>query len=92
MSGQIIRKSLSLEARLESDIKKRKGRKEYKRGILSVDKGKLFVKCLSSQGSNILSSLKKANCYIELDETISRINKGDFVKVIPFELESEHYD
>ena len=92
MTGQILHKSLSLEAKLESDIKKRKGRKEYKRGVLTVDKGKLFVNCLSSQGSNILSSLKKANCYIELDESISRINKGTFVKVMPFELESKYYD
>jgi len=92
ISGQIIRRTLSLEAKLESDIKKRKGRKEYKRGVLSVDKGKLFVKCLGSQGSNILSSLKNANCYIELGESINSINKGAYVKVIPFELESEYYD
>ncbi len=77
---------------LDSNIKKRKGRKEYKRGVLTVNKGKLFVKCLSSQGSNILSSLKNANCYIELDESIDKVNKGVYVKIIPFELESEYYD
>ena len=92
MSGQSLSRSLSLEAKLESDVKKRKGRKEYKRGVLSANKGKLFVRCLKSQGSNILSSLKNANCYIELEESINKVNKGSYVKVIPFELESEYYD
>ncbi len=76
----------------ENDIRKRKGRKEYKRGVLTVNKGNLFVKCLTSQGSNILSSLKNANCYIELDEVIDKVSKGTYVKTIPFVLESEHYD
>ena len=92
ISGQVIKNKLSLSAMLDSNIKKRKGRKEYKRGVLTVNKGKLFVKCLSSQGSNILSSLKNANCYIELDESIDKVNKGVYVKIIPFELESEYYD
>jgi len=92
ISGQIVNNKLSLVAKLENEIKKRKGRKEYKRGVLTVNKGNLFVRCLTSQGSNILSSLKYANCYIELDEAIDKVSKGTYVKTIPFVLESEHYD
>jgi len=92
ITGQDIKNKLSLLAKLETDIKKRRGRKEYKRGLLTVNKGELFVKCLSSQGSNILSSLKNANCYIELDEIIDKVNKETYVKVLPFELESGHYE
>ncbi len=90
--GQSILKPLMLRAKLESDIKKRKGRKEYKRGLLSVKKGELFVRSSGSQGSNILSSLKNANCYIEIDDDVNSVEKGSFVNTIPFELSSEHYE
>ena len=92
LTGQKNSPSLSVTARLESEIKKRKGRKEYKRGILSIKNGKLMVKSSGAQGSNILSSLKDANSYIELAENIKIIKKGADVKVIPFILSSEHYE
>jgi molybdopterin molybdotransferase len=92
LTGQKNSPSLSITARLESEIKKRKGRKEYKRGILSIKNGKLIVRISGAQGSNILSSLKDANCYIELAENIKIIKKGAEVKVMPFVLSSEHYE
>ena len=92
MTGQKNSPSLSLIAKLQSEIKKRKGRKEYKRGILTVHNNELFVKSSGAQGSNILSSLKDANCYIELAEYIEKISKGEKVKVIPFALSSEYYE
>ena len=51
-----------------------------------------MVKSSGAQGSNILSSLKDANSYIELAENIKNIKKGEDVKVIPFVLSSEHYE
>jgi molybdopterin molybdotransferase len=92
ITGQEHKNELSLDAKLESEINKRKGRKEFKRGILRNRNGKFFVKTAGAQGSNILSSLKDANCYIELDEKINKIKKGGFVKVIPFSVSSEHYE
>jgi len=92
ITGQQYKNNLSLDAQLESDIKKRKGRKEFKRGILRSVNGKFVVKTAGAQGSNILSSLKDANCYIELDENINKVKKGDFVKVVPFSVSSEHYE
>ena len=92
ITGQQYKKELSLDAQLESDIKKRKGRKEFKRGVLRNKNGKFYVKTSGAQGSNILSSLKDANCYIELDEDINKIKKGDYIKVIPFSVTSEYYE
>lgn len=92
ITGQQNKRDLVLDAILESDLKKRKGREEFKRGILRNKNGKLFVKTSGSQGSNILSSLKDANCYIQLHENISKIKKGAHVKVIPFSVSSEHYE
>ena len=92
ITGQKNNTSLTLTAKLQSEIKKRKGRKEYKRGILTINNGEFFVKSSGAQGSNILSSLKDANCYIELAEHIDKIKEGENVKVIPFVLSSEHYE
>tara|TARA_B100001564_G_C20628865_1_gene666063 strand:- start:250 stop:1509 length:1260 start_codon:yes stop_codon:yes gene_type:complete len=92
LTGQNNIFSLNVTAKLESEIKKRKGRKEYKRGILEIKNGKLFVKSSGAQGSNILSSLKNANCYIELSEHVDKVKKGQNVKVIPFTLISEYYE
>jgi molybdopterin molybdotransferase len=92
ITGQQYKNNLSLDAQLESDINKRKGRKEFKRGILRSVNGKFIVKTAGAQGSNILSSLKDANCYIELDENINKVKKGGFVKVVPFSVSSEHYE
>ena len=84
--------ALSLEAELLTSVKKRKGRKEYKRGILLSKKNKLYVRKSGLQGSNILSSVKDANCYIELGENMREVPKGAKVKVLPFTLTSEHYE
>jgi len=83
---------LSLEAELLTSVKKRKGRKEYKRGILINKKNKLYVRKSGLQGSNILSSVKDANCYIELSENMGEVPKGAKVKVLPFTLTSEYYE
>ncbi len=84
--------TLALEAELLTDLKKRKGRKEYKRGILINKKNKLYVDQSGKQGSNILSSVKDANCYIELHEDMDILKKGAQVRVLPFRLMSEFYE
>ena len=68
--------SLALESRTTDRFKKEEGRKEYKRGILINKRNKLYVDQSGKQGSNILSSVKDANCYIELDEDMDVLKKG----------------
>ena len=92
LCGKNYENHLLLEAELIDDIKKRKGRTEYKRGILINKDNKLFVKKSGAQGSNILSSLKDANCYIKLDSEIDNLKKGMKVKVMPLALSSKYYE
>ena len=65
-------------------LTKKKGRTEYKRAIFNEDKGTFYVKSSGLQGSNILTSLAKANCYIRLSAKIDSVEKGDIVDIIPF--------
>ena len=45
-----------------------------------------IVNTTGLQGSNILSSLSKANCYIRLSSETEKVKKGDTVEVIPFSI------
>ena len=72
------------EAILECDLKKRQGRAEFQRGILTSKKNKQFVASVGEQGSGILSSMNKANCLIYLPIESGKVFKEDIVKVIKF--------
>ena len=72
------------EAILECDLKKRQGRAEFQRGILTSKKNKQFVTSVGEQGSGILSSMNKANCLIYLPIESGKVFKEDIVKVIKF--------
>ena len=70
-------KARSLEA-----IRKKPGRTEVQRGIVSqIDTGEFQVKTTGKQGSGILSSISMANCFIILQHDQDRIEKGDWVDV-----------
>jgi len=87
LSGQGARLPLTFEVLCDSGLKKRPGRFEYLRGILSRNEsGQLTVCATGKQGSGILTSMSQANCFILLDEHCDGINIGDFVTVQPFNL------
>ncbi|MGV3741117.1 MAG: gephyrin-like molybdotransferase Glp [Burkholderiaceae bacterium] len=68
-----------------SPIRKRPGRTEYQRGILSRnEQGKLEVRTTGSQGSGVLRSMSEANCMIVLHHDQDRVNAGDEVDVVAF--------
>ena len=52
-------------------------------------KGEYYVKASGLQGSNILSSLATANCYIKLGMGIENIKESEIVTTIPFEVSHE---
>ena len=79
-------KYIKLEATTTNDLSKKKGRVEYKRGYLSQINNENLVSVSGQQGSNILTSLSNANCYIRLDSNVSKVKKGDKVTVIPFNI------
>lgn len=78
-------KALVVEARSLGNLKKRPGRFEFVRGILSYDNdGKLTVGPSGAQGSGILTSMSRANCYILLAEDCDGVAEGESVSVQPF--------
>ncbi len=69
-----------------SALKKRPGRSEFQRGSLAPQAdGSLAVSLTGKQGSGILSSMSRANCFIVLDPASEGIQPGDLVEVEPFD-------
>ncbi|CDG81853.1 molybdenum cofactor synthesis domain protein [Janthinobacterium agaricidamnosum NBRC 102515 = DSM 9628] len=67
-------------------IRKKPGRTEYQRGILSSDAdGRHHVRITGSQGSGILRSMSEANCMVILGERQGDVAAGDSVDVLMFE-------
>lgn len=82
LSGLPDRPALTLKASCASTLKKAPGRLEFQRGILSQDAdGGLTVCSSGAQGSNILSTLSHANCYIILPADSTGAAVGDQVTV-----------
>ena len=66
-------------------LKKRAGRSEFQRGVLSRDEqGQWVVRKTGAQGSGVLSSMSSANCFIVLPPQSMEIEPGDSVLVEPF--------
>ncbi|MCG6887672.1 MAG: molybdopterin molybdenumtransferase MoeA [Proteobacteria bacterium] len=76
---------LCFNARCTEPLRKRPGRTEYLRGILEPDQaGDWQVRIAGRQGSGILSSMSRANCFIVLAEDDGDVHPGDPVRVQPF--------
>ncbi|SJM91142.1 gephyrin-like molybdotransferase Glp [Crenothrix polyspora] len=87
LAGESPSKALRITATCTSLLKKAAGRQEFQRGILTQDdNGDFFVVSSGAQGSNILSTLSKANCYIVLPSACTGVKLGDKVIVEPFSL------
>jgi molybdopterin molybdotransferase len=85
LQGESISAPISLRAKCLSTLKKRPGRKDFQRGILSTDEhGELVVDTTGVQGSHMLSSMAKANCFMVLPREAGNIEAGSLVDVQPF--------
>lgn len=77
---------LTLNAICSQDLHKRPGRTEFLRGMLhQAGHAELQVTATGQQGSGILSSMSRANCFIILGEEHGDIEAGSVVPVQPFE-------
>lgn len=77
---------LTLKATSTSKISKRPGRFEFQRGIMrQTQPGQLAVQTAGKQGSGILTSMSRANCFILLPQDSGDIQQGDSVTIQPFE-------
>jgi molybdopterin molybdotransferase len=72
------------QARTVEPLRKRPGRREFKRGILTYRDGGWEVRTTGPQGSGILSSMVAGNCLIVLEEDRTDVPLGDLVTVEPF--------
>jgi molybdopterin molybdotransferase len=69
-----------------SAIRKKPGRTEYQRGIVSRDeRGDWRVAITGSQGSGILRSMSEANGLVVLGHAQGDVAAGEDVDVIPFD-------
>ena len=75
-----------LKARSLQDLRKKPGRHEYLRGIVSKGEDNQWqVEKTGMQGSGILTSMSRANCFIVLPAENGGIKKGDLVDIQLFE-------
>jgi molybdopterin molybdotransferase len=72
------------QARTVEPLRKRAGRREFKRGILAHGDRGWEVRTTGPQGSGILSSMVAGNCLIVLEEERGDVAAGETVTVEPF--------
>jgi molybdopterin molybdotransferase len=76
----------ALQARSSGPIRKRSGRTEFQRGVLSRDAdGRCAVRLTGAQGSGILRSLSEANALVVLSHSQGPVAAGESVEVWPFD-------
>jgi len=63
---------------------KKKGRREFKRGVVQWQNGRWEARTTGPQGSGILSSMAAGNCLIVLDEARGDVAVGETVLIEPF--------
>jgi molybdopterin molybdotransferase len=76
----------TMQARAAENIRKRPGRTEYQRGIVSTAAdGAPQVRLTGAQGSGILSSMTEANCIVVLHHAQANVAAGQLVDVLLFD-------
>ncbi len=87
MSGAIAPPMPLLRAASVEDIRKKPGRTEYQRGIVTrvAGSGEWQVRLTGSQGSGILRSMSEANGLVVLPHARGSIVAGELVDVLPFD-------
>jgi molybdopterin molybdotransferase len=86
MSGRVEPTQPLLRAACTTALRKKPGRTEYQRGIVSrATDGRWQVAITGSQGSGILSSMSAANGMVVLHHAQGNVEAGDEVDVIAFD-------
>ena len=82
LMGQHPKPVFSFQAICTKPIKKAAGRTEFQRGILTQgEDGVWRVQTTGEQGSGILSSMSRANCFIVLPMEMGNVEKGSVVQI-----------
>ena len=82
LAGAIPRRPALFRARALDSMRKKPGRYEFQRGIAILDdNGEWQVSKTGKQGSGILTSMSRANCFIVLPDENTGVEAGDEVKI-----------
>lgn len=85
MSGAAPRPILPIKVKSAQALRKRPGRTEYQRAVLSqMPDGEWQARITGSQGSGVLRSMSEANALIVLEHDRDDIRQGEFVTALPF--------
>ena len=86
MSGATVQPLPLLRAVSEQALRKKPGRTEYQRGIVTLGPdGRWQVRITGAQGSGILRSMSQANGMVVLHHEQGDVAAGDRVDVMPFD-------
>ncbi|WJW74761.1 molybdopterin molybdotransferase MoeA [Thiohalobacter sp. IOR34] len=85
LGGATPGEPLVLKIPTATDLKKSPGRLEYQRGVLARDAhGNWTVTSSGRQGSHVLTSMSRANCFVILPAKSAGAKAGELVDVQPF--------
>lgn len=70
-----------VRAVFQESFSKQNDRRHFLRGVLERKNGELTVRTTGGQGSGILTSMVKANGFIDVPEEVETLNPGDVVTV-----------
>lgn len=85
MQGETPRPPLVIPVKTGGPLRKAPGRAEFQRGILEKDsQGEWRVTSTGGQGSHLLTSMSRANCFILLPAENAGVEAGETVDVQPF--------
>lgn len=86
LAGEVLVENTRLTAITTEDLRKSVGRTDFQRGIYSVNaSGQLEVCSTGAQGSGLLTSMSKANCYIVLEQYRGHVSAGETVTIELFD-------
>lgn len=85
IAGELPREPAVIKAVAAKALKKQPGRTDFQRGIFTSVDGINQVESAGSQGSGVLSSMSRANCFIRLEAERGNVNEGEQVDVILFD-------
>ena len=71
----------TVKATFQETFSKQPDRRHFLRGVLAHENGALVVRTTGKQGSGILTSMVKANGFIDVPEEVENLQPGDFVDV-----------
>jgi len=81
MGGNATWERPMVKAIFQESFSKQPDRRHFLRGVLTYENGGLVVRTTGKQGSGILTSMVKANGFIDVPEEVETLKPGDVVNV-----------